>query len=154
MIKVFADGRVAKDASVFTYGDGKKGVSFGLICDRFYGDENPTYIQCTIFNRDERTAESIYMGRQMVVTGDLTRKDQYYSIVVSDYSYGQEPKNRNRQQGYAAQGEPISVVEEYAGEGVYRTQGYAVDEQPATGGVGYGGGNYGYGYGGGNRPFN
>lgn len=104
MIKVFAEGRVAQDAKVFEYKSGrdvKTGVSFGLICNRFYNDENPTYIQCTVFNRDEKTAQYITVGRQMVCSGNLNRNSEgYYSLVVDEFSYGQVPAShgsRNRE---------------------------------------------------------
>ena len=105
MIKLFMDGRVAKDAKVFEYGkgrDAKTGVSFGIICDRFYGDKNPTYIQCTIFNADERIAQHVTTGRQLVIHGDLTRNDEgYYSCTVDQFDFGQTPqRERDGDRGY------------------------------------------------------
>ena len=103
MIRVFAVGRVAQDAKVFEYGSGRKsstGVSFGLICNKYYGDESPTYIQCTMFNRDEKVAQYITTGRQMTVMGDLSRNDDgYYSLIVNDFEYGQLPGSANGDNG-------------------------------------------------------
>ena len=58
MIKVFAEGIIAQDAKIFNYGKNgsKEGVSFGVFCNKYYGDENATYIQCTYFNRGESLA--------------------------------------------------------------------------------------------------
>lgn len=97
MIKAFMEGRVAANAKVFEYGNqnrAKTGVTFGLICNKFYKDEDPTYMQCTIWGADEKTAQYITTGKQLVVTGDITRnKDGYYSISVTDWASGLTPKS-------------------------------------------------------------
>lgn len=112
MIKVFMEGRVAKDAQVFEYGgtgrNAKTGVSWGMICNRFYGDENPTFISCTIFGADEKLAQYITTGKQLIVLGTLSRNQEgYYSVTVQEWSFGAVPKrdqngggqNGTRQQG-------------------------------------------------------
>lgn len=109
MIKVFAEGRVAATPKLFQYGEGgynnsKTGIGFGLICNKFYNDENPTYLQCTIFNRDEKTAQYITVGRQMVVHGSLRCDNKgYYSLIIEDFSYGQVPQNqvKNEEKSYS-----------------------------------------------------
>jgi single-stranded DNA-binding protein len=118
MIKTFGDGRVAKDAKVFQYGkENKTGVSFGLICDRFYNDENPTYIQCTIWNRDEKTAQFITTGRQIFFEGKLTRNsDGYYNVDVDDFSFGQQPnRDGNSETRYQDDGERREYRDDPAG---------------------------------------
>ena len=101
MIKVFMEGRIASDAKVFEYGSGSKirtGVSFGLICNRFYDDEDPTYIQCTIWNRDENLAKHLTTGKQIIAVGDLTRNDKgYYSVSIDQFSFGSSPNRRNNE---------------------------------------------------------
>lgn len=98
MIHVSADGNVAKDAEVVSYGPAenrKTLVSFGLICDKFYGDENPTYIQCTIFGAGDNVAKHVKTGRQMIVYGDLNRNDGgYYNLNVKQFSYGRVPMGK------------------------------------------------------------
>lgn len=98
MIKIFMEGRVAQDAKVFEYGTGrnaKTGVSFGLICNRFYNDENPTYMQCTIWSADEKLAQHITTGKQLIIDGTLTRNEEgYYSTTVNNFSFGSAPRGK------------------------------------------------------------
>lgn len=100
MIKVFAVGRVAKDAETFEYkkADGTlgTGISFGLICEKFYGDENPTYIHCSKFGPDESLAQHITTGNQFIVEGTLsgnrTDNGTFYQINVDQSTFGQRKK--------------------------------------------------------------
>ena len=143
MIKVFAEGRVAKDAKVFEYGKGrdtKTGVGFGLICNRFYNDENPTYIQCTIFGPDEKTAQYITTGRQMVIHGNLSRNEEgYYSVTVDDFSFGQVPNrdrnddgkrnSRDERDNYGGREAVSGGGRGYDGEGSFRVIPDGIDEE-------------------------
>ena len=102
MIKTFGDGRVAADAKVFEWGrqEVKTGVSFGLICNKFYGDEDPTYIQCTIWNADEKIAQHITTGKQIIFEGKLTRnKEGYYSVSIDDWNFGASPRRDEQSNG-------------------------------------------------------
>lgn len=138
MIKVFAEGRIAKDARVFEYGkrnDIKTGVSFGLICNRFYEDEDPTYIQCVIWNRDENLADYLTTGQQMIITGNLTRNEEgYYSITVEDLSFGQRARgNRSNRDRSRDNSSGIMSNENYDQEGPFGTyEGISEDDYYRT----------------------
>ena len=91
MIKVTAVGRLVKDASVFTYGDGKTGINFSLACN-IQGREEPVFINCTQWGRDENTAQYLLMGNQIIVHGDLdisANDGNYYTkINVKEWEFG------------------------------------------------------------------
>ena len=103
MIKATAVGRLSKDAEIFTYGQGKTGISFALICNQMGGDSS-TYIQCVQFGRDENLAQYLKMGNQLIVHGDLVieeRNGSYYTkIIVSELEFGAR-KNSNNNNNYS-----------------------------------------------------
>lgn len=95
MIKVTGVGRVVKDATVFSYGDGKSGVSFTIASnDSSAENSETTFLDCVVFNRDDKLAQYIKMGNQMVVNGDLkihVDKDtgnRYTKVIVLDLEFG------------------------------------------------------------------
>lgn len=92
MLKVTAVGRLTKDAEVFTYGQGKSGIKFGLACN-IRGTDEPVFINCTQFGRDENTAMYLTMGDQIIVHGDLTKNkgndgNWYDQIIVQEWEFG------------------------------------------------------------------
>lgn len=95
MIKVTAAGRLVKDAMVFTYGDGydqKTGLNFSLACNTRRKEE-PVYINCTYFGPDEKLAQYLLMGNQVIITGDLDiypdKNGNYYTkIMVQELEFG------------------------------------------------------------------
>lgn len=97
MIKVTAVGRLVKDATVFTYGDhGKTGLNFTLACNNFRR-EDPTYLNCTMFGRDENLASYLLMGDQIIAYGDLDitndgNGNYYTKLTVSDIEFGARKK--------------------------------------------------------------
>ena len=103
MLKIFGEGRLVKEASVFTYGNNKSGVNFTLACNRFgYGDNDTTsFIRCTMYGRDENFAQTLHVGNQYIVEGDLIIKpyeegDNYSgtcNLIVDSLTFGQQKKN-------------------------------------------------------------
>lgn len=91
MIKVVATGRLTSNAKVFTYGQGKTGINFGLACNQV-GREEPVFIQCTQFGRDENLAQYLTMGNQIIVHGNLTIDENdgnyYTKIIVDELEFG------------------------------------------------------------------
>lgn len=122
MIKVVACGRIAKDCKKFTWrnseGRDRIGYSFGLICERFYGDENPTYIQCTLYRAGDSMERWLTTGRQLIVHGNLTRKEQYYNIDVDEFNFGAEPANSTRNANASGQrdGYRYEMDQQYRGD--------------------------------------
>lgn len=98
MLMAFGEGRITKDAEVFTYGQNKTGVSFTLACNRGFGGEDDTtsFLRCTMYGRDENFAQYLKTGNQVIVQGDLTikpyEKDDPYSgqptLVVNSLTFG------------------------------------------------------------------
>lgn len=100
MILTIGEGRVAKDAKVFSYGQGKTGVSVGVICNKYYGDEEPTYIQVTKFGADQSLGDLITTGRQIFFQGDLSRNEEgYYSVIAKEITLGQLPNGSGERSG-------------------------------------------------------
>ena len=92
MLKVTAAGRLVKDATVFTYGQGKTGINFSLACN-VRGKEEPVYVNCTMFGRDENTSQYLTMGNQLIVSGDLDISNDgegnyYTKIIVQEFDFG------------------------------------------------------------------
>lgn len=92
MIKVMATGRITKDAEVFTYGQNKTGVSFGLACNQV-NREDAVFVNCTVFGRDENLAQYLKMGNQIIVHGNLTidndgNGNYYTKIIVDELEFG------------------------------------------------------------------
>ena len=93
MLKATATGRLVKDASVFTYdGGSKSGINFTLACN-LRGKEEPVFINCTQFGRDENTAMNLTMGNQIIVHGDLDitndgNGNYYTKIIVQEFEFG------------------------------------------------------------------
>lgn len=101
MIKLTACGIIATDAEVFEYrgGDGttRTGIQFGLICEKFYGDENPTFIWCKKYGPDEKLAQHVLKGNQLIVSGTLqSNRNQegqtFYNVNVDDLEFGRAKK--------------------------------------------------------------
>lgn len=112
MIKVFACGRIAKDCRKFQWknssGQTMNGFSFGLVCNRYYGDENPTYVQCTLYRGGDNLEQWLTTGRQLTVFGTLSRNDQYYNLDVDSFDFGAEPAGagNKRNSGRSGADEP------------------------------------------------
>ena len=100
MLKTFGEGRLVKEANVFTYGNNKSGVNFILACNRFgYGDNDTTsFLNCVMYGRDENFAQALHVGNQYIVHGDLQIKpydenDQYSgtcTLIVDSLTFGQK----------------------------------------------------------------
>ena len=91
MIKLFADGRLVKDASTFPYGDNKIATKFTLACNRNGNDEEPVYLNCTIWGRN--FADYLLQGNQFVIHGDLSERiddegRHWMQCNVSEFSFG------------------------------------------------------------------
>lgn len=135
MIKAFMSGRVAKDARIFNWknsnNENKTGISFGLICNRWYGDENPTYMQCTLYRGNNKLADMLSTGRQVFVQGTISRnKDGYYNVDVDDFDLGMVPNGKS--QGYTIEREgPVPGHSEENGENpVGQENGFGEDYNP------------------------
>lgn len=92
MLKITAVGRLTKDAEVFSYGQGKTGITFNLACNQMGSDE-AVFIQCTQFGRDENLAQYLKMGNQIIVHGDLIKNqgndgNWYDKIIVQELEFG------------------------------------------------------------------
>lgn len=96
MLKIFGEGRLAKDATLFTYpsqnGD-KTGVNFDVIFNTDYYNEETAYIRCTMFNRGQSFADMLTMGNQVIVSGRLDVQvsddgNRYNNIIVEEFSFG------------------------------------------------------------------
>lgn len=88
MIKIFATGRLIKDAKVFEYGQGKSGVSF-CIASNDRGSEEAEFLNCTMFNRDNNFAQYLKQGNQIIVQGRYSKNDEgYVSCIVDELEFG------------------------------------------------------------------
>lgn len=103
MMFFFGEGRLAKDATVFTYGPNgsKKAVQFGLISDKSYNSDLTTYFNCVIWNRDERLAQWLKQGNQLIVFGEINiQRDEtgqnWPTLEVKNFKFGSK-KQGNRQ---------------------------------------------------------
>ena len=95
MIKIFATGNLINDAKVFFYGEGKSGVSF-CIASNDRGSETADFLNCTMFNRDERFAELLKKGNQVIVHGRYKKNDEgYVSCIVDELEFGISRNSRN-----------------------------------------------------------
>lgn len=94
MIKVTATGRLVRDANVFRYNDNEKsGVKF-TIASNDLGSEDPDFLSCVIFNRDENMAQYLKMGNQVIVSGRLkSDKKGYNYCIVDDFEFGAAKKS-------------------------------------------------------------
>lgn len=107
MIKIFATGRLTKNAEVFTYGDNKTGIRFSIASSNGY-DENATFLNCVFWNRGQNLANHLLQGNQVIVEGEMevnsSQNGQYYTQCrVTNLEFGAK-KNSSNSNGYAQQG--------------------------------------------------
>lgn len=87
MVSMTAFGRLTKDATTFTYGDGKEGINFSIACNKKFGGDEATFVNCVKFGVGDNLAQYLTMGNQILVTGEYTVEESdgvYYSKLIVD----------------------------------------------------------------------